>query len=75
MMKILVIDDEPLARQRLHSVIAELGSNIVVAEGSNGEQAIALCQQHQPDARGSWSGDAAQSPRGCGTSGRPADSL
>ena len=49
MMKILIIDDEPLARQRLHSVIAELGSNVVVAEGSNGEQAVALCQQHQPD--------------------------
>ena len=49
MLKILIIDDEPLARQRLHSIIDELGSSIVVAEGSNGQQAIALCQQHQPD--------------------------
>lgn len=48
-MKILIIDDEPLACQRLHSVIDELGSGTVVAEGNNGEQAVALCQQHQPD--------------------------
>lgn len=49
MMKILIIDDEPLARQRLHSVIDELGSGEVVAEGSNGEAAVVLCQQHLPD--------------------------
>lgn len=49
MMKILIIDDEPLARRRLHSVIDELGSGTVVAEGGNGEQALILCQQHQPD--------------------------
>ena len=49
MMKILIIDDEPLARQRLHSVIEELGSHSVVAEGGTGQQAVALCQQHQPD--------------------------
>ena len=48
-MKILIIDDEHLARQRLHGVIGELGSGVVVGEGSNGEQAVALCQQHQPD--------------------------
>ncbi len=49
MMKILIIDDEPLARQRLHSVIDELGTGEVVAEASNGKQAVNLCQQHQPD--------------------------
>lgn len=49
MMKILIIDDEPLARQRLHSVIDELGNGTVVAEAGNGEQAVSLCQQHQPD--------------------------
>lgn len=49
MMKILIIDDEPLARQRLRSVIDELGSGTVIAEAGNGEQAVALCQQHQPD--------------------------
>jgi two-component system response regulator AlgR len=49
MLKILIIDDEPLARQRLHSVIDELNSGIVIAEGGTGQQALALCQQHQPD--------------------------
>jgi len=49
MMKILIIDDEPLARQRLHSVIEELGGGAVVAEGATGEQAVSLCQQYQPD--------------------------
>lgn len=48
-MKILIVDDEQLARQRLHSVIDELDTGKVVAEGSNGEQAVVLCQQHQPD--------------------------
>ncbi len=48
-MKILIIDDEHLARQRLRQVIEELGTADFIAEGSNGEQALALCQQHQPD--------------------------
>jgi len=48
-MKILIIDDEHLARQRLRQVIEELGTADLIAEGSNGEQALALCQQHQPD--------------------------
>lgn len=48
-MKILIIDDEHLARQRLRQVIEELGTADFIAEGSNGEQALELCQQHQPD--------------------------
>lgn len=48
-MKILIVDDEPLARQRLRSVIDELAAGEVVAEGSHGEQAIRLCEQYNPD--------------------------
>ncbi len=48
-MKILIIDDEPLARQRLRSVIDELSTGEVVNEGSTGEQAIRLCEAHEPD--------------------------
>lgn len=48
-MKILIIDDEHLARQRLVQVIQELNIAEEIAEGSNGEQAIHLCQQYQPD--------------------------
>lgn len=48
-MKILIIDDEPLARQRLQSVIDDLGAGTIVAQGATGEEALDLCQQHQPD--------------------------
>jgi len=48
-MKILIIDDEPLARQRLRQIIGELGLAELIVEGSNGEQALQLCQQHQPE--------------------------
>lgn len=48
-MKILIVDDEPLARERLASLITQLAEDEVVAEASNGEQAISLAQQHEPD--------------------------
>ena len=48
-MKILIVDDEPLARQRLRQIIEELGVASLMVEGSNGAQALQLCQQHQPD--------------------------
>ena len=48
-MKILIIDDEPLARQRLSSVLAEIGHHEVIGEGSHGEQALRLTQELQPD--------------------------
>ncbi len=47
-MNILITDDEQLARERLHSMLNEL-SHTVVAEAANGEQALHLCEQHQPD--------------------------
>jgi len=49
MMKILIIDDEQLARDRLKHIIAELHLGECVADGRNGEQALALTQQYQPD--------------------------
>jgi len=48
-MKVLLIDDEPLARDRLRSLLAELGGCEIAAEGGTGEQAIELVQIHQPD--------------------------
>jgi len=47
-MNILITDDEPLARERLRSMVEEL-SHTVVGEAANGEQALQLCEQHQPD--------------------------
>jgi two-component system response regulator AlgR len=48
-MKILIIDDEQLARERLRQVIAELGVASAIIEGSNGAQALDICQSEQPD--------------------------
>ena len=48
-MKILIIDDEHLARQRLRSVLAEIGNDEVIGEGNNGEQALTMSQALQPD--------------------------
>ncbi len=48
-MKVLIVDDEPLARKRLTRLLQEQESFEVVAEAENGEQAIAACNVHQPD--------------------------
>ncbi len=48
-LKILLIDDEPLARDRLRSLLDELGGCEIVGEGGTGEQAIDLVQSHQPE--------------------------
>ncbi len=47
-MNILITDDEPLARERLRSMLDEL-AHAVVAEAANGEQALQLCEQQQID--------------------------
>lgn len=44
----IIIDDEPLARQRLSRLLAELEIN-VLAQGVNGQQAIELNARHQAD--------------------------
>ena len=47
-MKLLIVDDEPLARSRLCRLIEQQEGYEVVAEAENGQQALeALC--HQPD--------------------------
>ena len=48
-MRILVVDDEPLARQRLVRLLGELEDCQVVAEADNGQQAMDLWQQHQAE--------------------------
>lgn len=49
-MKVLVVDDEALARQRLISLLEELGPDYQLAgESVNGEDAIAFCSQHEVD--------------------------
>lgn len=48
-MRVLICDDEALARQRLQQLLTELDVVECVGEAANGKQAIQLCHQQQPD--------------------------
>ncbi len=48
-MKVLIVDDEAPARQRLRRLVDELEDFQVIAEAANGMQAIELTQEHDPD--------------------------
>ncbi len=48
-MKILIVDDEPLARSRLQDLLDDIGGHEVIGEASNGEQALKQTQELQPD--------------------------
>ena len=49
-MKVLVVDDEELARQRLKRLLEELGSDYeFVGEASNGKDAVVFCSRHEVD--------------------------
>ena len=48
-MKILLVDDEPLARQRLAALVRELGGHDIVAEAANGREAVELAGEHAAD--------------------------
>ena len=48
-MKILIVDDEPPARERLRSLLSEIGDCEIIGEASNGEEALELCSQLKPD--------------------------
>ena len=45
----LIIDDEPLARQELQYLLERAGGVDVLAQGSNGIEAVELVREHQPD--------------------------
>lgn len=48
-MKILIVDDEALARSRLRALLASDKSHEVVGEADSGEACLALVARHQPD--------------------------
>jgi len=48
-MRILVVDDELPARERLKQLLGELEDCEVIGEAANGQQALQLSQQLQPD--------------------------
>lgn len=49
MIRTLIVDDEPLARSRLRSMLQKHGDVEVLAECSNGREAAALAAQEHPD--------------------------
>ncbi len=48
-MTALIIDDEPLSRQELQFLLEDAGGVEVLAQGTNGIEAVELIRQHQPD--------------------------
>jgi two-component system response regulator AlgR len=48
-MRIVIVDDEPLARERLRRLLAEFPGYEVAGEAGDGEQALALIREQQPD--------------------------
>ena len=48
-MNILIVDDEPLARQRLIGLVQELSGFEACANASNGKDALRLAQELKPD--------------------------
>ncbi|MEM7406735.1 MAG: LytTR family DNA-binding domain-containing protein [Pseudomonadota bacterium] len=49
MPRILIVDDEAPARERLRALIREGALGEVVAEAADGPRALASCREHQPD--------------------------
>lgn len=48
-MKLLIVDDEKPARERLRALVEELDDCEVLAEADTGEHALTLCSQLRPD--------------------------
>ncbi|MCE7032081.1 LytTR family DNA-binding domain-containing protein [Lysobacter sp. GX 14042] len=48
-MRVVLADDEPLARDRLAALLAAFDDVELVARAADGEQALAACAEHQPD--------------------------
>ena len=49
MITLLLVDDEPLIRQGLHTLLERVGDIRVIGEASNGADAITLAQALHPD--------------------------
>lgn len=49
-MKLLIADDEPLARQRLRDLVGDLGGHEIIAEAVNGREACEMAATLKPDA-------------------------
>ena len=48
-LRVVIVDDEPLARQELQYLLEADGDVEIVALGSNGIEAVELIRMHKPD--------------------------
>ena len=48
-MRVVIVDDEPLARARLRELLGEQAGIAVVAEAGDGHAALHACAEHAPD--------------------------
>ena len=48
-MKVLIVDDEQPARERLRQLVGDMGEYEVVGDAANGEQALAIAAEQAPD--------------------------
>ena len=48
-MRVLIVDDEKPARDRLRQLVDDSDGHDVVGEAANGEQALAEATAHEPD--------------------------
>jgi two-component system response regulator AlgR len=48
-MRVVIVDDEPLARERLRRLLSEFHGYEVVGEASNGETALDVIDEEEPD--------------------------
>jgi two-component system response regulator AlgR len=47
--RVLIVDDEPPARERLRSLLGELDDVVVAGEAANGREALEMCAGLEPD--------------------------
>ncbi|HEU0307272.1 MAG TPA: LytTR family DNA-binding domain-containing protein [Lysobacter sp.] len=48
-MKVVIADDEPLARERLRGLLADIKGVEIVADAADGHEALHACATHHPD--------------------------
>ncbi len=49
MIRVLICDDEPLARDRLRRMLEKIPATLCVGEAENGEELLEQIPQHRPD--------------------------
>src|SRR5687767_10439994 len=49
LIRVLIVDDNAIVREGLAAILGRQRDLVVIGQASNGEEAIALFRQHQPD--------------------------